>query len=271
MDEYLEIHGGRRERLRSRIAQGGLDRLQPHEVLEFILYYAIPRQDVNQISHNLIDYFGSLQAVLDAEIPELMRVDGVGRQVAEWVALVGECCWECSYSAGGKRIKLGNFIQVFKYAFRLYRTVRPPCSIQICLDSTSRILYQRSICESRAWGEPSTLREALADVISTQCRNVMIIQFVGNMHADPDDYDKVHAREYAYALGSAGCNLLDVVLVGDGGITSMRQLGFIPDYSSISRTHRMVCERYMENMPESGAMDMGEIGLTEDENEFGDV
>ena len=271
MDGFAEVHGGHRERIRSRIAESGLDRLQPHEVLEFLLYYAIPRQDVNQISHNLMDHFGSLQDVLRAEIPELMKVEGVGKRAALWIALVGECCHECDHSGAGDRVALENFIQVFMYACKIYRTVQPPCSMQICLDAASRILYQRIICESRAWGEPSTLRDALADVISTRCRNVMIIQFVGNMHADPEDYDKDHAREYAYTLGSAGCSLLDVVLVGDGGITSMRQLGFIPDHSALSRTHRMVCERYMENMPESGEMDMRDIERMEEENEFIDL
>ena len=270
MDEY-DIHGGHRERIRARIAQGGLDRMQPHEVLEFLLYYAIPRQDVNQISHNLMEYFGSLEAVLNAEIPDLMKVDGVGKKVAEWLALAGECCYECTHIPAGERVALENFIKVFMYACRIYRGVQPPCSMQICLDTTSRILYQRMICDSRAWGEPDTLREALADVISTRCRSVMILQFVGNMHADPDQYDKDHAREYAYALASAGCNLLDVVLVGDGGITSMRQMGFIPDYSSISHAHRMICERYMENMPEAGTLEMKDIDLTEEENEFFDV
>ena len=263
MEELNDIHFGHRERIRSRISAGGLDRLQPHEVLEFLLYYVVARQDVNALSHNLMEHFGSLEEVLGGEIPELMKVEGVGRKTAEWLALVGECLYECDRTGPDERTALENFMQVFKYACREYRKAAPPCTLQICMDAACRISYQRIICNSRAWGEPDTLREAMADVISAQAKNAIIIQFIGNMHADPDDYDKDHAREYGYALSCAGCNLLDVVLVGDGGIASMRQLDLIPNHME-NRMNHMVCERYLENMPEAYTL---AVHPTEEEND----
>ena len=268
MEDIIDIHGGHRDRIRSRIAAGGIDRLQPHEVLEFLLYYVIPRQDVNQLSHGLLDYFGSLEAVLDAEIPELMKVEGVGRKIAYWLALIGECINECNRSGLRGHIKLHNFMQAFRYACKVYRRVLPPCTMQICMDEACRISYQRFICDSRAWGEPETLRDAMSDVISSRARNVMILQFIGNMHADPDDYDKEHAREYGYALSCAGCRLLDVILVGDGGVSSMRQLGFVPDYSNKHLNNR-VYERYLEDMPEAYTLTVRP--MEDDEDEFFDV
>ena len=267
MEELNDIHFGHRERIRARIAAGGLDRLQPHEVLEFLLYYVVARQDVNALSHSLLDHFGTLEDVLNGEIPELMKVDGVGQKTATWLALVGECIHECNHARSAERISLENFMQVFKYACREYRKLTPPCTLQICMDAACCISYRRVICESRAWGEPDTLREAMADVISAQARNAIIIQFIGNMHAEPDDYDITHAREYGYALSCAGCNLLDVVLVGDGGIESMRQLGFVPNHSE-NRMNHMVCERYLENMPEASTLS---VQIMEEENELFDV
>lgn len=268
MEDFNDIHEGRRDRIRGLIAAGGMDRLQPHEVLEFLLYYVIPRQDVNQLSHGLLDYFGSLEDVLNAEIPELMKVEGVGRKIAYWLALVGECVGECKRAEQEPQVLLKNFMNVFVYACRKYREVLPPCTMQICLDENCGIIYQRFICDSRAWGEQATLREALSDVITSHARNVMIIQFIGNMHAEPDDYDKEHAREYGYALSCAGCSLLDVVLVGDGGVSSMRQLGFIPDYSD-RRLNNRVHERYLEDMPEAYTLSVQP--MEDDEYEFFDV
>jgi len=268
MEETIDIHGGHRDRIRARIAAGGLDRLQPHEVLEFLLYYVVPRQDVNRLSHSLMDYFGSLRAVLNAAIPDLMQVEGVGGKTAYWLALVGECVGECNRVDKAQGVPLENFMQVFVYACRKYRQLTPPCTMQICLDDACRILYQRIICDSRAWGEPETLREALSDVISSHARNVMMIQFIGNMHADPEDYDKEHAREYGYTLSCAGCRLLDVVLLGDGGISSMRQLGFIPDFSD-RHLNNKVCERYLEDMPEVYTLSLNSV--EDDEYEFFDV
>ena len=61
MEDFFEFHDGRRERLRYRIMERGTDELKPHEVLEFLLYYAVPRQDVNDLAHALLEYFGSLR------------------------------------------------------------------------------------------------------------------------------------------------------------------------------------------------------------------
>lgn len=270
MEEKMEVHGGHRERIRARIEAGGLDRLAPHEVLEFLLYYAIPRQDVNRLSHNLLEYFGTLENVLHAELPELMKVEGVGKKAALWLALVGECTLECARGSGKDQQALENFMQVFVYACKLYRDARPPCSVQICMDAASRVSYRRVICESRAWGEAETLRQALSDVLSMRARNVIILQFIGNLHADPDEYDCEHAREYAYALRGVGCTLLDVVLVGDGGMASMRQMGMIPEEGADGRARRMVCERYLENMPDAAELYTRAPVLTEDEDELFD-
>ena len=64
-------HEGHRKRLRQRARATQLEGFQPHEVLELLLTYAIPRQDVNPLAHALIDRFGSLSGVLDASAAEL--------------------------------------------------------------------------------------------------------------------------------------------------------------------------------------------------------
>ena len=150
MEEMNDIHFGHRERIRARIAAGGLDRLQPHEVLEFLLYYVVARQDVNALSHSLLDHFGTLEDVLNGGIPELMKVDGVGKKTAAWLALVGECVHECNRVRSAESITLENFMKVFKYACRESRRITPPCTLQICMDAACRISYRRIICESRA-------------------------------------------------------------------------------------------------------------------------
>lgn len=71
------FHDGHRERMRNRIKTSGIDGLQPHEVLEYILYSFVPRKDTNVIAHRLIDKFGSFSAVIDANVEDLASVEGV--------------------------------------------------------------------------------------------------------------------------------------------------------------------------------------------------
>lgn len=82
------IHAGHRSRLRQRFLTTGLDGFQDHEVLEFLLCYAIPRRDVNETAHLLLDRFGTLAGVLDAPEEELCAVPGVGPSTAHFLNLI---------------------------------------------------------------------------------------------------------------------------------------------------------------------------------------
>lgn len=73
-------HSGHRARKRRQFRDHGIDAFADHEVLELLLYYAVPRRDTNPIAHALMDRFGSLNAVLSAPVEELERVPGMGAQ-----------------------------------------------------------------------------------------------------------------------------------------------------------------------------------------------
>lgn len=76
---YLKDH---RKRLRSRFLAGGADAVPDYELLELILFRAIPRQDVKPLARHLIETFGDFTHVLAAPLPRLLAVDGVGEAVA---------------------------------------------------------------------------------------------------------------------------------------------------------------------------------------------
>ncbi len=80
-------HDGHRKRLRERFENSGLEAFHDHEVLELLLTYAIPRRDVKPLAKELLSRFGSLAAVLDAPLPELKLVSGVGDHAAVLLAL----------------------------------------------------------------------------------------------------------------------------------------------------------------------------------------
>lgn len=84
------MHEGHRKRLRENFLKNGLDNFQSHNVLEMLLFYTIPRSDTNETAHRLIDRFGSLSAVLEAPVEELMKVKGVGERTATFLHLIPE-------------------------------------------------------------------------------------------------------------------------------------------------------------------------------------
>ena len=75
-------HAGHRSRMKNRFLKTGLDSFEPHEVLELLLFYAIPKRDTNKIAHDLIENFGSIAGVLNAPYELLIQIDGIGEHAA---------------------------------------------------------------------------------------------------------------------------------------------------------------------------------------------
>ncbi len=76
-DSETPHYHGHRDRLRQRFLQGGPDALPDYELLELILFMAIPRRDVKPLAKTLLGRFGNLAGVLNAEAPELEKIDGL--------------------------------------------------------------------------------------------------------------------------------------------------------------------------------------------------
>ena len=66
-------HSGHRARMREKYLKSGLDVFAPHEILELMLFYAIPYKNTNDSAKNLISRFGSLDGVLDAPVDSLVE------------------------------------------------------------------------------------------------------------------------------------------------------------------------------------------------------
>ena len=74
------IHSGHRRRLRETYTERGCESMHDHQLLELLLFYALPRRDTNEIAHRLLRHFGSLEAVFSADVEELQKVEGIGEK-----------------------------------------------------------------------------------------------------------------------------------------------------------------------------------------------
>ena len=77
------VHDGHRKRLLDTVNAVGLIGLSDIQALEFILFFIIPRGDVNPLAHRLLDRFKNVPTVLDASVEDLMEVKGVGETAAK--------------------------------------------------------------------------------------------------------------------------------------------------------------------------------------------
>ena len=70
-------HTGHRERMRSSLRENGLRAFAEHEVLEMVLDFCVPRVDLNSLSHRLIERFGGINAIFEADEAQIIQKGGV--------------------------------------------------------------------------------------------------------------------------------------------------------------------------------------------------
>lgn len=229
MDFFNESYEGRRDRIRGRLAEKGLEGLKEHEIVEFMLYYAIPRQDVNELAREVLNHFGSLECVLDGTFTEFMKVKGLGRTAACWMATLGEMIALAGLPLEpDEDIRLRCFRDIYRYALRFDREVRPPASLVLFISREDQLLF-RLWFPSRAWGEPEYLRQVVMHSFQVHASGVFVVQYIGKENLEPDAYDIRKAKAFSDTLHAAGCALLDVALVGWQDAISMRRQGLVPE------------------------------------------
>lgn len=80
-----QIHKGHRERMRQKLIAHGSEVFETHELVEILLYYALPFKDTGDIARRLVQKFGNIEALFSASREELLEVPGVGEQICELI------------------------------------------------------------------------------------------------------------------------------------------------------------------------------------------
>ena len=120
MPQSKQPHSHHRERLRKRAREEGLSSFEPHEALELLLFYAIPRVNTNEIAHALLDRFGSFAAVLDADYSQLVEVPGMGENSATFLTLLPEFFMLYGRDRLGSRPQLNTRARAGEYCLHLF-------------------------------------------------------------------------------------------------------------------------------------------------------
>ncbi len=83
--EKNNIHKGHRERMFEKFDKYGPDSFHDHELLEMLLFHAIPQVNTNPIAHELLNRFGRLHDVFDAPAEQLCEIKGINKKSARYI------------------------------------------------------------------------------------------------------------------------------------------------------------------------------------------
>jgi DNA repair protein RadC len=112
LPSYIKDH---RQRLRARFMAGGAAAMPDYELLELVLFRAIPRQDVKPLARRLLDTFGDFNRVLSAPAQRLGEVEGVGDAVIQELKIVEAAAHRLARARVLNRPLLSSWDQLLDY------------------------------------------------------------------------------------------------------------------------------------------------------------
>jgi len=221
-----QTHEGHRERLRERFRKEGLENFQPHEVLEFLLTYSIARRDTNPIAHNLLDRFGSLEAVLEAPEEELMEVDGIGERSASLIHLMPALS---AYYLDDKNSR-SHFIcdstaKIGQYLIPKYLGQSEECSYLLSLNNRKQLISCDLVGHGSVSSSPIYFRKVSQILLRHQATAAVISHNHPKGFALPSSEDIHVTRLLADFTRQLEVELLDHIIVSGTDYVSLRESG----------------------------------------------
>lgn len=221
----MSIHEGHRERLKERFRAEGLDSFGERHVLELLLFYCVPRKDTAPLAQRLLDHFGSLYQVMEADIGELEKVEGVGYQVSTFLSLTTAVTRYYLVNRSAKQDILTTTDQCGNYLVHRFHGRRNETVFLLCLDAKCKVLCCREVGEGSVNSANIPVRRVLEIALAVNASTVILAHNHPSGLAIPSDEDVHTTHRIANALQAAEIQLADHIIVADDDFVSLVQSG----------------------------------------------
>lgn len=214
------IHQNHRARLRETLRKTGVEDMPVHNILEFLLFYSIPRKDTNEIAHRLENTFGSLSKVFEASYEQLLEVDGIGESSALLISQMPAICRRYIEDKTKGKINLSEPEKAVEYLKNKYYGCKVEVFYMLCLDALGNLIN----CCKLGEGTPGTVlidkRNVLETAFRTNADKVILAHNHPNGIAAPSRDDLSMTSELSSVLSGVGIRLADhIIIAGDDALS----------------------------------------------------
>ena len=217
---------GHRKRIRERFINGGLETFQDYEILELLLTYAIPRVDTKPIAKQLIAHFGSFHAVLEATVPELTAVKGIGENSAVFISMLLQVYRAYERDRRAEKEPLSSVDRVKEHCRGLFVGEREEKLYLICLNARLKPVADVLVCSGTVNGISVLSRQIAAEAMRHSAIGVILTHNHPAGGTEPSAEDLRFTEDCRRALNALDIRLYDHIIVGDRAV-SLRESGRI--------------------------------------------
>jgi len=221
------MHEGHRNRLRNRYLSEGLDSFEPHEILELLLYYAIPRRDTNAVAHRLVDNFGSLSAVFEARVSDLVKKGDISENTAMLINMVPHLSRRYLHDRWGERPTIADSKVAGEYAKSIVSGRTYEVFYLLCMDKQHRITRPELICEGTIDETPAYPRLIVEAAIRHKAQCVILVHNHPGGSLHPSAADIEVTKKLVTVLNAIDINVMDHIIVAGDQYLSLADRGLM--------------------------------------------
>ena len=227
------VHQGHRQRLRKTFLEYGLDVLPDVNVLELLLFYAVPQKDTNPIAHRLLEEFHTLHGVFSAPVEELVRRGGLTETAAALLKLVTEAARRSQISRASMDDLLTTTKKCGDYLAPYFYGATEEMVYVLALDAKCKVLGCAKLFDGTINSASFNVRSVMEFAMRTKATSIVLAHNHTSGIAVPSQEDIHTTHAVAEALGVMGVLLADHIVVADEDYVSMLDSGFLqrPSYT----------------------------------------
>ena len=220
----MNLHEGHRQRVFDRFKKEGIDSFSPHNILEMLLFYSIPRVDTNEIAHRLIERFGSVSAVFDAPECELIKVEGIGERSAILLKMIPQIARYYLTENIDDRIILSSK-DAGKLLLPRYIGRKTEVVMVVCLDSKSKVLSIQTVQEGNVNTAEISIQAIVAAAINSNAAGVIVSHNHPGGVCLPSQEDIKTTRVLCKTLAAVNIKMIDHLIIADNDFVSIAESG----------------------------------------------
>jgi DNA repair protein RadC len=217
-------HLGHRDRLRQRFRAGGAQALPDYELLELILFRAIPRQDVKPLAKAIIARFGSFAEALSASPQRLKEVVGVGEAVITELKLVHAAGLRLAKAEIRPRTLLSSWSAVLDYCRAAMAFAEREQFRILFLDKKNGLIADEVQGEGTVDHTPVYPREVIKRALELAASAVILVHNHPSGDPTPSSADIDMTRRLIEAGDKLSIKVHDHIIIGRNGHASFRTL-----------------------------------------------
>jgi len=223
----MGVHDGHRQRMKNKLLEQGLDVFDDHNVLELLLFYSMPRMDPTPLAHDLLEHFGSLEAVFEAPVEELSKISGIGENSVALLKLIPEVSRRYIIDKNKFGSILDSSAKAGEYLAARYMFERDEVVYVVCMDSKYKVICCKELFRGVANSAEISIRKIAELALAKNAASVLISHNHTSGIALPSIEDEITTKRIKTALAAMGITLKDHIIVADGDFISMADSGML--------------------------------------------